>query len=679
MLKQIFQMVPEGKDCIQMKHENRFALRNQSISLILAIILFLSFILVIENITPISAYAKEKVLQIEGTVYSFDQKELYPFSTASENSKEKAFGTLTISGDIYKESENNKTPSISVKRKYDGKEKGLSITYAYNDSLLNASEEKWHLIDDKGKTVDLLALDEKILKGAIILQTSKDGKIWVTDYTETNAFASVPNRSDPFYTTTDIQMANGCYYRIIVSYEVQRKIDSKKVVFVDVEQNETKKIAEVYEFYVYDETAQISTNNDQTQKYNLGSKNRTEKYEGYFGSVSSITNKDPHYGWELGQFFISGYTDTRKDADNEIIFLKNVGDQVTLWFNLLQDINALNGEPEKTIIDSTKDYDQFFETPTIDFGHGALIVRKTNYENIQEKPIIYTNYLEASATVGANTKVNLFEEGDYEIALDYGINYDKTKVLGKTVLPEQAHYRIYFKFKVRNANSMFYPRDISTTSELYNNANTPNGFYLDLANSKYLQLYYTREILKDGATGLSEDVRVNALAKDGDAFKDEGIYTITVTNQYTGKFTTKKIYVGENNILKAYLATGLPISEIRDKIAMGATINEDGTIIEPVPVATAEAIITSEPVVTMAPNNPDITVNESSTTQESDGVANSINSEVFTTDKNDISINNKAGEKQPDKRQYTVYLTIGVIIAVAVVFFVSTKKKNGRM
>lgn len=70
---------------------------------------------------------------------------------------------------------------------------------------------------------------------------------------------------------------------------------------------------------------------------------------------------------------------------------------------------------------------------------------------------------------------------------------------------------------------MFYPRDLVTQSELYNNAITPNGFYLDLANSKYLQLSIVREVLKDGATGLSEDVRFNRSAKDGDSYSDEGI------------------------------------------------------------------------------------------------------------------------------------------------------------
>ena len=59
------------------------------------------------------------------------------------------------------------------------------------------------------------------------------------------------------------------------------------------------------------------------------------------------------------------------------------------------------------------------------------------------------------------------------------------------------------------------------------------------------------------------------------------IYTITVTNQYTNQQTIKKIYVGTNKILRAYMATGLPITEINDLLSQGAAINDDGTITMP--------------------------------------------------------------------------------------------------
>ena len=190
---------------------------------------------------------------------------------------------------------------------------------------------------------------------------------------------------------------------------------------------------------------------------------------------------------------------------------------------------------------------------------------------MKAEPTIYTNYLEANAAVGADTKVQLFEEGDYEVALDYEITSDE-------LIDKVGHYRIFFKFSVRNGNCMVYPFDVKTGSELTNSSMTENGFRLDLAKSRYLKINLKRETLKDSADGLVEDTRFNGPAKDGAEYTDEGIYTITVSNEYTGQFTTKKIYVGTNNILRAYMTTGLSIPEINNLVDNGATISDDGNI-----------------------------------------------------------------------------------------------------
>lgn len=128
---------------------------------------------------------------------------------------------------------------------------------------------------------------------------------------------------------------------------------------------------------------------------------------------------------------------------------------------------------------------------------------------------------------------------------------------------------------------MVYPFDVKTNGELTNTSVTDNGFYLDLAKSRYLDINVKKEILKDGAEGLTEDTRFNKPAKDGDKYTEEGIYTITAINKYTEQQTVKKIYVGTDNLLKAYVTTGLPISQIKEQIKLGATISDDGTIIQP--------------------------------------------------------------------------------------------------
>lgn len=320
------------------------------------------------------------------------------------------------------------------------------------------------------------------------------------------------------------------------------------------------------------------TESSSSLKYYIGSVVNTGKNNGYSES-HMLDEDDPHYGWTLGNFFVEGYTSTVTDKDNNPIFLKNVGDKVGLYFNLEQDINKLNGQTQLTISEDKNGYDKIFGVQKQNFGRGTLIIRHTDYQNKTGESVVYTNYLEAKATQGADTKVELFEEGDYEITLDYEIKNNPRKVLGVSIFPSYTNYRISFKFSVRNGNCMVYPFDVATGDELTNTSITESGFRLDLAKSRYLDTNIKKEVLKEGANGLTEDTRYNQPAKDGNEYTEEGIYTITVTNRYTEEQTVKKIYVGTNDLLKAYVTTGLSIQEIEKQIANGARINSNGTIL----------------------------------------------------------------------------------------------------
>lgn len=123
-------------------------------------------------------------------------------------------------------------------------------------------------------------------------------------------------------------------------------------------------------------------------------------------------------------------------------------------------------------------------------------------------------------------------------------------------------------FSVRNGNCMVYPFDVVTGAELTNSSITENGFYLDLAKSRYLNIDIKKEVRKEGAEGLTEDVRFNKPAKDGEQYTDEGIYTITVSNVYTNQTTTKVIYVGTDDVLKAHVTTGLSIADVEYQLSV---------------------------------------------------------------------------------------------------------------
>lgn len=340
------------------------------------------------------------------------------------------------------------------------------------------------------------------------------------------------------------------------------------------------------------------------QRYYLSSTAQSVKKDHGFTNGSTISNDDPHFGWSLGKFYITGFSDTGKEDDNTIFF-KTVGDELTLSFALDQNIDKLNKDESLSIGSDKKGYDEYFGVEESDFGRGTLIVRYTDYENLTHDAIVYNDYLTGVAKGKADTKIKLAEEGDYEIALDYEIKNDKRVLFGKSIAPSRTDYRIFCKFSVRNGNTMIYPFDVKTKAELSNGSITENGFYLDTAKSRYLNLNIKKEILKEGATGLTEDTRFNKVAKDGEQFTDEGIYTITATNRYTNETTTKKIYVGTNDVLKAFVSSNLSIEEIQAQLANGATVDANGTII---PAVATKEETASNSTVTEAEPIPEISV-----------------------------------------------------------------------
>lgn len=588
---------------------------------------------------PLTVSAATEKTEVTGMVYEFDKDSHYEFhegGTSAKTNIDNTYGTFYVSGDISAISEESGVPVYEIA---DG---NLALFYNHGDTMLNADEDSWHLVDDKSKKVADLTLDSNIMKGAIIVQTSKDRKNWVDVGTICNVFSEMPIRTRSIYSATDVQLINGCYYRVIVVYELALRTEESNFLFINTDKYDYKKYAEVYEFYACTNSGETDAV-DLDQTYSLGKKVRVENFDGYFGE-EAIEKEDIHYGWEIGNFFVSGYTDEVSSSDGNMVFLKNVGDKVTLWFNLNQDINSLNGNSKLSVTADTEGYDQYFETPKMDFGHGVLIIRYTDHNNVKAEPTIYTNYLEANATIGADTKVQLFEEGDYEVALDYEVTSDE-------LIDKVGHYRIFFKFSVRNGNCMVYPFDVTTGGELTNSSMTENGFRLDLAKSRYLKINIKREVLKDSADGLVEDTRFNGPAKDGAEYTDEGVYTITVSNEYTGQFTTKKIYVGTNNILRAYMTTGLSIPEINDLVSQGAIINDDGTI------QLAAVIPTEEPVQEPEPE-------DTPTAKQSESVPVSNNND-------DV-----AQSKDPEGGSFPIAVLVGVAACIVVTVLIISKKKK---
>lgn len=162
----------------------------------------------------------------------------------------------------------------------------------------------------------------------------------------------------------------------------------------------------------------------------------TGKDNGFSGS-NQINTNDPHNGWQLGRFYVKGFTDILTES-GEIIILKNVGDEISFGYELFEDIDCLNGDSTLSINDDEDTSDTEFQTGTMDFGRGALLVKETDYQGITETNK-YIDFLEG-CSVGAETDFLLFEEGDYRLALDYEIKdgrsfFGHETIFGSTILP----------------------------------------------------------------------------------------------------------------------------------------------------------------------------------------------------------------------------------------------------
>lgn len=278
-----------------------------------------------------------------------------------------------------------------------------------------------------------------------------------------------------------------------------------------------------------------------------------------YAKQNTISGDDKHFGWRLGRFFLTGFTRVTADENQQPVFIKTLGDSVTLWFDLEQDIDALNGNAQLSLAADANGYDQQFGIPKTNFGRGTLIVRHTDYQNAKNEPAVYTDYLLAKGTTGANTRIVLHEEGDYEVALDYEVqDGELTHITSKF-----GNYRIFLRFSIRNGNCMVYPFDLLTGAELQNTSVAEAGFSLDLARSRYLDINVRRAVLVETANGVIEDERFNRPAKDGDRYTQEGIYTISVSNRYTGESTTKTIFVGSQELLETYVRNGFSLERLK--------------------------------------------------------------------------------------------------------------------
>lgn len=603
-------------------------------------------------INPLEVWAT--TANLEGIQYQFSKDCKYVLEEAQAQLDicgQTQFGTISIDGNV------NRITAKGGMQAYQVTDGKVTIKYIVDTQLT--------IIDDKIKTVADASIDSNVLKGAIIVQSSLDGENWIVD----KAITDIVNPDSGFdsfvYETNEVQQTNGCYFRVIVAYKTEKLLEQSNILFVDTSDYETLRWAEIYKFYLVDkDQGQQTTSNTSKRKVfqDIEYRTKTETDNGYTGQVDETVD-DPHYGWNLGDFIINGYTEDELDTDGTPIIYKNAGDQVTLWFSLKEDINKLQDKDYLFINEDKEGWDEYFNIPKTNFKKGTLIIRQTDADGEANDPVVYTNFLEANVRTGADTKVRLFEEGDYEVALDYEIkNTDP--------IPDKVtNYRVFFKFKIRNSNCMIFPFDLTTQSELKDRDISETGFRLDYAESKYLIVNVEYQAITFNGTSYVADTRENKVATNGGEYTKEGIYIISVENKTKNSRTTEKtIYVGTTPIIKALSRNNISIDDVNDLLRQGYTIDEYGELVSKTNEVVEEEIDEAE---TSEEPAEAVSTTEASTTP----VANKASEE--TSEANIIEPETTKPDGNPNAVIYVLVVAcIAVILGVIIWKNASMKKEN---
>ena len=284
--------------------------------------------------------------------------------------------------------------------------------------------------------------------------------------------------------------------------------------------------------------------------------------------------KDVHYGYNVGQFKIEGFTGMTTDSeDGKKVFYRtaNSGSDITLSYETLQDINKLDGKSKVSIWDLKDGYDVNYIPKKTNMGRGTLIVKYIGADN-KEKVIVNENSFFLNKSKDSISEVKICEEGDYEVVLDYAINEAKD-----FWFDNQTYYQIKFDFKVVSGDCLVYLKDSKTDELISASTYTENGFYIDLVNLNYLQVNIKREDFTTDYTAFTS-FGVPVVA-DKTECVENGKYTITVKNPYSNVSDEKIIYVCKSPEMKALSKYGESIENIRWAKMNGGTYDDEGRVV----------------------------------------------------------------------------------------------------
>jgi hypothetical protein len=269
-----------------------------------------------------------------------------------------------------------------------------------------------------------------------------------------------------------------------------------------------------------------------------------------YANAASLGDGDPLLGVDTVEICVNNFSSTLV-KDNQRVFLKSNPDIPTVNINVKMDNLDNIGETGSFLTS-----DSYTVVPSYGYrgkiGRGLLIVEFTDCQGnkkIYPTPDLFDVLKENDGLL----PMSIGEEGKYRVAVlfeagRYVKSVKKWKnpfYYKKQAVYEYRNYIVEAEFSVFNGNTIIYPMD-SNGNELTNGSVVDQGFYLDFASSKNLQVQVKREILaSENRLKETSDVRFNTVGVDKRFYSAPGIYTITTKNQITEATTTVRILVSD--------------------------------------------------------------------------------------------------------------------------------------
>ncbi len=203
------------------------------------------------------AFGASENKALSATVVSYEMKdnnnyeygEATPVSTMSYGKA--AIGALEVNGlDIEKTSYKGKQAF--------GTSSVVSFSYVYDNKIVDGAEDEWHIVSDKEKKFNGQKLDANIGKGLLLIQKSADGVAYENVTNPIVDFFASNKSGNVLYTTAGEDISKGMYYRVLLAYKTEKQVGKTLWLFDKLEE---KRHVEVYEFFVVENSGQISIHN----------------------------------------------------------------------------------------------------------------------------------------------------------------------------------------------------------------------------------------------------------------------------------------------------------------------------------------------------------------------------------------------------------------------------------